>query len=133
MAAMTKPISITTATFQIRKGHHDTTFMLNRAGGIAITLPALTAGMRFKTIIGTAPTSDCTISSSGGADVIVVSVNELETDTTEDGPSDDNADVVTFKANVALKGDSLTWECDGSFWYAIGQVVADGAITSGTT
>lgn len=128
-----KPISVTTATFSITKYHSGSTFFLNRAGGIAFTLPAPANGLNFKFKIATAPTSDCTISSNGGANIIFVSVNELETDTTEDGPSDDDADVVTFKANVALKGDSLDFDCDGTSWYCRGQVIADGAVTSGTT
>lgn len=130
-----EPISVTTATFAVTKAHAGAQLFLNRAGGIAFTLPSPTnlKGSRFQFIIGTSPTTDCTISSYNGDNIIVLSVNELETDSTEDGPSDDNADVVTFKANVALIGDFLDFYCDGTKWYARGQTIADGAITSGTT
>lgn len=130
---MLKPITVTTSTFALTRDHYGATIYLARAGGIAFTLPAPDVQARFKFVIKTSPTSNCTISTNGGADIIVLSVNELETDTTEDGPSDDNADVVTFIANVALKGDHIDFTCDGTNWYAIGQTVADGAVTSGTT
>lgn len=133
MAYCMQPISVTTSTFTLTKAHSMADIYLNRAGGIAFTLPAPDVGIKYRFIIGTSPTSDCTISSSGGADIIVLSVNELETDTGDDGPYDDNADVVTFKANVALIGDFLDFHCDGTKWYARGQTNADGAITSGTT
>lgn len=133
MAYGMQPISVTSATFTLTKAHAFTELYLNRAGGIAFTLPAPDVGIKYRFIIGTSPTSSCTISSNGGADIIVLSVNELETDTTEDGPYDDNADVVTFVANVALIGDFLDFHCDGTKWYARGQTNADGAITSGTT
>lgn len=128
-----EPISVTTATFTLTDAHSGTTLFLNRAGGIAFTLPAPDAGLTYDFVIGTANTSDCTISSNGGANIIVVSVNELETDTTEDGPWDDNADVVTFVANLGSVGDYIHFKCDGTYWYGRGQVKLDGAVTSGTT
>jgi hypothetical protein len=130
---MYEPISVTAATFAITAAHHNATFYLNRAGGIAFTLPAPDGGLAFKFVIGTAPTTDCTISSNGGADIIVLGVNELEVDTGDDGPYDDNADVVTFKANVAIVGDFLDFTCDGTKWYVRGQTNADGGVTSATT
>lgn len=134
MPTLLEPISITSATFSLTKDHlAGGEIFLNRAGGIAMTLPAPDAGLSARIIVGTSPTTDCTISSAGGADIIVVSVNELETDTGDDGPYDDNADVVTFKANVALVGDFLVVSCDGTKWYMQGQTNADGAITTGTT
>lgn len=133
MPMLMEPISVTTSTLTLTANHAGTTLYLNRAAGIAFTLPAPDAGLVYEFVVGTAPTSNCTISSNGGADIIVVSVNELETDTGDDGPSDDNADVVTFVANVAVVGDYLRMTCDGTKWYAVGQVKADGALTSGTT
>lgn len=128
-----QPISVTSATMALTKAHAHTELYLNRAGGIAFTLPAPDVGLKYRFIIGTAPTTDCTISTAGGADIIVLEVNELEVDTSDDGPYDDNADVVTFKANVAVVGDFLDFHCDGTKWYARGQTNADGGITSGTT
>ena len=109
------------------------TFFLSLAGGFTSTLPAPALGLRYRFIVKTAPTTAYIIATSGGADIMVVSVNELETDTTEDGPSDDNADVLNFVANTALPGDTVDIFCDGTLWYAIGQTRADGAITTATT
>lgn len=133
MAYFMQPISVTSATFTITKAHNGVDFYLNRAGGIAFTLPEPNAGLKFRFIIGTSPTTDCTISTNGGADIIVLEVNELEVDTGDDGPYDTDADVVTFKANVAVLGDYLDFHCDGTKWYARGQTNADGGVTSGTT
>lgn len=133
MAYAMQPISVTTATFTLTKDHSMTELYLNRAGGIAFTLPAPAVGIKYRFIVGTSPTSDCTISTSGGSDIIVLEVNELEVDTGDDGPYDTDADVVTFKANVAVLGDFLDMHCDGTKWYARGSTNADGGITSGTT
>ncbi len=133
MPTFLEPISVTSATFTLTKDHAGTEIFLNRAGGIAFTLPAPDAGLKFKFIVGTAPTTNCTISTSGGDNIIVLGVNELEVDTSDDGPYDNDADVVTFIANVAVVGDFLDLYCDGTKWYGRGQTNADGGITSGTT
>lgn len=107
---------------------------LSAAAGFATTLPPPALGLEFTFIVKTAPTSNgYTIVTNGSANIMVVSVNEVETDTTEDGPTDDNADIITLVANVALAGDMLRFWCDGTLWYAIGQTRADGGITTGTT
>jgi hypothetical protein len=133
MSQFMEPIVVTSATMTLTRHHAGASIFLDRAGGIAFTLPEPDAGLVYEFIVKTAPTTNCTISTSGGSNIIVLSVNELETDTTEDGPSDDDADVVTLVANVALPGDYLRFTCDGTKWYAKGQVRADGAVTSGTT
>lgn len=109
------------------------TFFLDLAGGFTSTLPAPALGLRYRFIVKTAPTTAYVIATNGGANIMVVSVNELETDTTEDGPSDDDADTLNFVANVALPGDFVDVFCDGTLWYALGQTRADGAVTTSTT
>lgn len=110
------------------------TMTLNSATEFASTLPAPTAGCYFKFIIKAAPSGAAyTILSASGADVIHIHVNELETDTGDDGPWDDNADTVTFADGVAATGDYLECISDGTGWYCNGQTKADGGITSSTT
>lgn len=111
------------------------TMMLNSATEFATTLPTPTAGCWFKFIIKAAPATDgsYTIVSSGGADVIVVEVNELETDTNDDGPWDDNADTVTFVQDISDEGDHLQCISDGTKWYCDGTVQNDGALTTATS
>ena len=125
---------LTAATKVLSATDSGKTFFLSKADGIAVTLPALAAGLRFTFIVQTSVTSTgYTIATNGGADVIAVSVNELETDTGDDGPYDDNADLVTLVANLAVIGDRLDFYCDGTLWYCIGQTKNDGAVTSATT
>jgi len=108
------------------------TFFLDLAAGFTTTLPAPAIGLRYKFIVKTAPTTAYIINTPT-ANIMVVSVNELETDTTEDGPSDDDADTFNFVANVALPGDFVDVYCDGTKWYLLGQSRADGAVTTSTT
>lgn len=109
-------------------------YFLDAAGGFQITLPAPALGLNAEIIVKTPVTSTgYTIVTAGGANIMVVSVNELETDSTEDGPSDDDADLVTLVANLAVAGDCLRIRCDGTKWYLIGQTRLDGAVTTATT
>lgn len=109
------------------------TFFLNLAGGFTSTLPAPTAGCKFDFIVKTAPTTAYIIASNGGGDVIQIGTNELEVDTGDDGPYDDNADTVSFVANIAAVGDYLSCVSDGTLWYCNGQTNLDGGMTSSTT
>lgn len=128
-------VETVTATNVLTAAETGKTMFLSAAAGFLTTFPTPAAGLRYKFIVKTAPTSNgYTFTPSGGtADIIVVSVNELETDTTEDGPWDDNADLVTLVANVSVQGDFLDVYCDGTKWYMIGQTNADGAVTTATT
>jgi hypothetical protein len=123
---------ILTAAKTLAASDSGKTFFLNAAGGFTVTLPSPQLGLRFNFIVKTAPTT-AYILSTGGADIGVVSVNELETDTTEDGPYDDNADTINFVANIALAGDFMECYCDGTKFYFRGQTNADGAVTTATT
>jgi hypothetical protein len=128
-----EPISLTAASYTLTKSHAGTTIMLNRAGGITIVLPPVDAGLVFRFIVGTAPTTAYTIAPAASANIMIGSVNEAETDTTEDGPSATAGDLFSFVANLALPGDWVTFTCDGTSWMFTGQTVADGAVTIGST
>lgn len=125
---------VVTADNVLTADETESVFFLDALAGFQTTLPAPALGLHFKFIVKTAPTSNgYTIVSSGSANIIVVSVNEVETDDTEDGATDDDADLVTFVHSVALRGDWLDFYSDGTSWYALGQCRADGGISSGTT
>ncbi len=104
------------------------TFYLSLAAGFTVTLPTIAEGLRFKFFVKTAPTGGA-YAITGAATSTVLGVNELEVDTGDDGPSSSGTTTVSFAANVALPGDYLEYECDGTKWYAIGQTRADGGIT----
>lgn len=110
------------------------TVFLNSATEFAVTLPAPKAGCYFKFIIKAAPAgANYTIVTSGGSDILIGGVNELEVDTADDGPYDDNADVITFIQAVAAVGDYVEMISDGTSWYFNGQTNLDGGVTTGTT
>jgi len=110
------------------------TMGLNSATEFASTLPAPLAGCYFKFIVVAAPSgASYTIGTNGGADILIGGVNELEVDTSDDGPYDNNADVITLVDSVAVVGDYIEMISDGTSWYFNGQTNADGGVTTGTT
>jgi hypothetical protein len=135
MPTLIEPISVTSATITLTKNHMaGGEIYLNRAAGIALTLPAPDAGLSARFIVGTAPaTGDYVIGTNGSANIIVIGVNELEVDTNDDGPYDADADAVTLVQAVAVVGDYLDFRCDGTKWYVEGQTNADGGVTTATT
>ena len=110
-----------------------TTFFLALAGGFTTTLPAPVAGLRYKFIVAIAPTTAYIIVTNGGADIMIGGINELEVDTADDGPYDNNADQLNFVASVAVVGDFVEFISDGTSWYFSGQTNADGGVTTATT
>lgn len=133
MSLKLKSISATAATLALTKYDHGATIVFNRAAGTAVTLPALADGAEFHFVIGTAPTTANTIASAGAANVIAGGVNELEVDTSDDGPYSAVGDLVSFVANVAVVGDYVDLRCDGTRWFLRGQTNADGGVTIGST
>jgi len=109
------------------------TIYLSLAGGFTVTLPAVSPGLEFDFIISVSPTTAYIIVTASSTNTMIGSINECETDTTEDGPSDDDADAFSFVASTALKGDRVNFKSDGVSWFYIGQTVADGAVTTATT
>lgn len=109
------------------------TFFLALAGGFTVTLPAPALGLELEFIVSVAPTTAYIIATDSGDDVIVAGIAELEVDTSNDGPYDDNADAFNFVASVAVVGDRVKFISDGTKWYGIGQTNADGGVTMSTT
>lgn len=105
------------------------TIILGSDAGIAITLPRPERGLRFDFRIGVAPSSDYTIATHGGDNVMVGGINELEVDTADDGPYSSGADTLTFVSGLAVVGDRVSMVSDGTNWYLTGQTNADGGIT----
>lgn len=110
------------------------TFLLNLAGGFTVTLPTLAqagAGWNARFIVGTAPTTAYIITEDTATDTnkLMGGINELEVDTSDDGPYSAAFTLVTFVASVAVVGDYIDVYCDGSFFIVRGQTNADGGIT----
>lgn len=128
-------VETVTATNVITAAESGKTFFLDAVAGFLSTLPAPAAGLRYTFIVKTAPTSNgYTIAPNGGtADIICAGFNELEVDTSDDGPYLADGDLVTFVANVSVAGDFLTLISDGTKWYGHGQTNADGGATIAKT
>jgi hypothetical protein len=91
------------------------TIFLNSATGFATTLPAPAAGLRFRFVVTTAPTSgNHTIVTSGSANIIdgnsFISPDAV-------GVPAVNEDSINFIANQAAIGDNCDVVSDGTKWY----------------
>ncbi len=128
IAASAKAETVTAANVITAAGSGKT-FFLGLAGGFASTLPAPAAGLKYRFVVSVAPTTAYTIVTNGSANIIKGGINELEVDTGDDGPYDNDADTLTFVANVAVVGDWVDFESDGTSWFIRGQTNADGGIT----
>lgn len=105
-------------------------FFLNATTEFATTLPLPLAGCSFKFIVKAAPAAaDYTVLTSASANILIGGINELEVDTTNDGPYDADGDTVTFADGVAAVGDYVEMFSDGTSWYISGQANLDGGIT----
>jgi hypothetical protein len=110
------------------------TIFLNNATGYLTTLPVPTAGCYFKIVLVTLLTSgNHTIATNASANIIIGGINELEVDTSSDGPIATVGDLITFVGSVESLGDYIELLSDGTSWYLNGQTGLDGGITIGST
>jgi hypothetical protein len=134
--ALNIPYEDVTATNTITADEGGKIFYLNSATEFVSTLPtASTAGGMVVTfVIKAAPSgADYTVSTGNShEDVMYGLIQESETDTTEDGPTAQAQDRINFKDGVAVIGDYVILNCDGTNWYVQGMTAADGGITFDT-
>ena len=133
-AGSLKASETVTATNVLTAAECGTTYYLNSATEFATTLPAIStvsAGCTFKFFVVGAPSgaSYTIITGNSLENVITGGAVERETDTNDDGPYLADADTITIVDGVAVAGDYLQFESDGSDFYMTGQVNADGAVT----
>ena len=106
-------------------------FILNAAAGAAITLPSVATmgdGWNCRFIIGTAfATSDWVITAT--AAVLKGGINELEVDTSDDGPSTVGGTTITLELGAETVGDYVDLMCDGTSIFFRGQSKLDGCVT----
>ena len=126
-----KNVHSLTGAYQCLDSDSGKVFVLNAAAGAAITLPTVadtSEGWNAKFIVGTAfATTDWTIVAS--AAVIKGGVNQLETDTEDDGPSTTGATNMHLELAAETIGDYYELVFDGTSYWLSGQTVADGALT----
>ena len=109
------------------------TFYLSLAGGFTSTLPAPFSGGKFRFVVAIDPTTAYIIVTNAGANIMIGGINELEVDTSSDGPYINNGDALNFVAALAVVGDYVDFESDGTSWFFNGQTNVDGGITLAST
>ena len=98
---------------------------LNHATGFATTLPAPAAGLRFKFVVTTQPTTgNDTIVTNGGDNVI-----EGMADVNSTLVLAANEDSINIVASTAIVGDWVEVVSDGTSWFVNGASGAAGGIT----
>jgi hypothetical protein len=112
-----------TAAKTLVAGDSGTAYGLNAAAGVAVTLPALKAGLWFRfTTKAAFATTDFTIVSSTNViegNVLVAGVHVAGS----------NENTISFVATAESLGDWVEIYCDGTNWYASGSGVTTGSIT----
>lgn len=98
------------------------TFFLGLAGGFASTLPAPSAGLKYKFVVSVAPTTAYTVVATSGIIEGAVDVNSTLVLAA-------NETTITFAANTAIVGDWVEVESDGTSWFLNGMSGAVGGIT----
>ncbi len=134
-------VSATAATLEVTEAAHEgRTVVLNRSGGITVTLPAATgSGARYRFVVGTVSTTGYVISSVVGTDlmegvIIGASTTDSATDAARTWLSGATDDTVTLngttKGGVAV-GDWVEFEdISATGWAVRGMVTQSGTEAS---
>jgi hypothetical protein len=118
-----------TGTYVIPEGENGKTYFLNSATEFTMTLPTVASGLKYKFIIAAAPSGADYVITAGSA-IIKGGINEIETDTGDDGPSSSSGVTnINFKDGVAVASDWCEVISDGVNWFLTGQTIADGGVT----
>ncbi len=123
-------VEVVTATNVITAAESGKTFFLDALAGFVSTLPTAAAGLNFRFIVKTAPTSNGYTITGSPADVIYGTVACSGAEDTVNGVTASQADNVILVHNVALVGDLVEFYSDGTNWYVTGNVNTFAAITA---
>jgi hypothetical protein len=122
--------SVVNAATDVEATDNGKTFYLDSATGFACTLPAPATGLRFKFVVSTAPTSgNQTIKTDSDDNIIHGQVCSAE-DAAGSVVTAAAADIINFVANLAIIGDFVELESDGTNWYVSGMCNVQDAITT---
>ncbi len=124
----TGSIETITASQTLTSADNGKTYVLSHASVvIAVTLPSPAAGLSFKFISGLATSAAHTIAAT--STLLHGGINELEVDTSDDGPFASGSTTLTLVASTETVGDFVEMQCDGTSWFINGQTKLDGAVT----
>lgn len=128
------PIDVTASTITLTNEEHDNRIItLNRAAGIAVTLPAATgSGTRFHLIVGTTITSNSTTVKVVGDDTMVgnciVAADGGDTVVSFEVGGTDDTITMNGSTTAGIKGDSIELiDVDSDLWYV--SMIASGTGT----
>lgn len=122
-------VEVVTATNVITAAESGKTFFLDAVAGFESTLPTAAAGLRFKFVVKTAPTSNGYTITGSPADKIFGTIACSGAEATINGVTANAADNAILVHNVALIGDVLEFVSDGTNWYVTGNVNTYAAVT----
>lgn len=120
-------VTTLTAATTLTSANNGTTYFLASAGGFTVTLPAHEAGLRFKFIVKTNPTTAYVILSATADTIVGWPINCGGADSVADGNA--AGDQLNFVANTALAGDFAEFISDGTSWHVHAHAKALNAIT----
>lgn len=123
-------VETVTATNVITADETGKTFFLSAAAGFESTLPTAAAGLRFKFVVATAPTSNGYTITGSPADKIFGTVACSGAENTINGVTADANDNVILVHSEAKIGDVVEFISDGTNWYVNGNVNTYAAITA---
>lgn len=128
---MLLPNEDTTATNALAVSECGKVIYLNSATEFATTLPAPTAGCRFSFIVKAAPSGAAyTVATASTANILIGHVETADIDGAADGDSSTVDDTITFADGVAVVGDRVDMDSDGTSWYYIGHAKTYNGITA---
>ena len=129
-----KKVESLTAAKTVEVSDCGTLFILNLAGGAAVTLPNASdcgKGWWCKFILGTKNTGGAwTIDASSGDGNNVYNIVLDEAGGNQDSHGATAGDLISFTANTGEIGCQAELVCDGTSWFAVSYSNATGAITS---
>ena len=118
--------NITAATKTLTAADTGTTYLLNRAGGIVITLPTAAAGLKFKFIIGTTFTGTFSIDGASANDIFTAASTIIISD--KDAPG--TVSLKQFHADGS-DDDKMTMDADTKGRFVGGEIDCLGIATGG--
>ena len=118
--------NITDATKTLTAADTGTTYLLNRAGGIVITLPTAAAGLKFKFIIGTTFTGTFSIDGASANDIFTAASTIIISD--KDAPG--TVSLKQFHADGS-DDDKMTMDADTKGRFVGGEIDCLGIATGG--
>ena len=126
-----KNVHSLTAAYTVLASDSGKDFILDASAGVAITLPSaadMGNGWNCRFFVGTAfDTSNWQITAT--AAVMKGGINELEVDTSDDGPSTVGGTTITFELGAETLGDYVELMCDGTSIFINGQTKLDAGIS----